>query len=152
MRAMNGVSKNRHGVYYVRKKVPKQLEQATAEVLGNGKSRQVFLKRSLDTKGLREANIRAKPILVEFDMILALAEALTVQRPIRTTLEKREINQCACCVAGIAKRLINRPALFEKFTRANVVFGAALHYSEIIKRCRNSPYIINGAPQIQALI
>jgi hypothetical protein len=54
---MNGVSKNRHGAYYVRKKVPKLLEQATAEVLGNGKSRQVFLKRSLDTKDLREANI-----------------------------------------------------------------------------------------------
>ena len=64
MRAMNGVSKNRHGVYYVRKKVPKQLEQATAEILGNGKSRQVFLKRSLDTKDLREANIRAKPVLI----------------------------------------------------------------------------------------
>jgi hypothetical protein len=61
MRAMSGVSKNRHGVYYVRKRVPKQLEQPTAEVLGNGKSRQVFLKRSLDTKDLREANVRAKP-------------------------------------------------------------------------------------------
>jgi integrase len=93
MRAMNGVSKNRHGVYYVRKKVPKQLEQATAEVLGNGKSRQVFLKRSLDTKDLREANIRAKLVLMEFDRILARAEALTVQRPLRTTLEKREIEQ-----------------------------------------------------------
>jgi hypothetical protein len=46
MKVMNGVSKNRHGVYYVRKKVPKQLEQATAEALSNGKSRQVFLKRS----------------------------------------------------------------------------------------------------------
>jgi integrase len=91
MRAMSGVSKNRHGVYYVRKKVPKQLEQATAEVLGNGKSRQVFLKRTLDTKDLREANIRAKPVLIEFDRILAQAEALTVQRPVRTTLEKREI-------------------------------------------------------------
>jgi hypothetical protein len=90
---MNGVSKNRHGVYYVRKKVPKQLEQATAEVLGNGKSRQVFLKRSLDTKDLREANIRAKLVLMEFDRILARAEALTVQRPLRTTLEKREIEQ-----------------------------------------------------------
>jgi len=90
---MNGVSKNRHGVYYVRKRVPKQLEEATAEVLGNGKSRQVFLKRSLDTKDLREANIRAKPVLMEFDRILAQAEALTVQRPMRTTLEKREIEQ-----------------------------------------------------------
>ena len=75
MRAMSGVSKNRHGVYYVRKKVPKWLEQATAEVLGNGKSRQVFLKRSLDTKDLREANIRAKPVLMEFDRVLAQAEA-----------------------------------------------------------------------------
>jgi integrase len=93
MRAMNGVSKNRHGVYYVRKKVPKQLEQPTAEVLGNGKSRQVFLKRTLDTKDLREANIRAKPVLMEFDRILAQAEALTVQRPMRVTLEKREIEQ-----------------------------------------------------------
>src|SRR5215475_3794570 len=93
MRAMSGVSKNRHGVYYVRKKVPKQLEQATAEVLGNDKPRQVFLKRSLDTKDLREANIRAKPVLIEFDWTLAQAEALTVQRPMRTTLGKREIDQ-----------------------------------------------------------
>src|SRR5260370_20886305 len=82
-----------HGVYYVRKKVPKGLEQATAEVLGNGKSRQVFLKRSLDTKDLREANIRAKPVLIEVDRIPAQAEALTVQPPMRPTLEKREIEQ-----------------------------------------------------------
>ena len=95
MRAMSSVSKNRHGVYYVRKKVPKRLEQPTAEFLGNGKSRQVFLKRTLDTKDLREANIRAKPVLIEFDRILAQAEALTVQRPLRATLEKREIDQIA---------------------------------------------------------
>jgi integrase len=90
---MRGVSKNRHGVYYVRKKVPKRLEQPTAEFLGNGKSRQIFLKRTLDTKDLREANIRAKPVLMEFDRILARAEALTVQRPMRATLENREIEQ-----------------------------------------------------------
>jgi hypothetical protein len=93
MRAMNGVSKNRHGVYYVRKKVPKRLEQPAAEFLGNGKSRQIFLKRTLDTKDLREANIRAKPVLMEFDRILAQAEALTVRRPMRAGLEKREIEQ-----------------------------------------------------------
>src|SRR5258708_8735376 len=95
MRAMSSVSKNRHGVYYVRKKVPKRLQRPTAEFLGNGKSRQVFLKRTLDTKDLREANIRAKPVLIEFDRILAQAEALTVQRPVRTTLEKREIDPIA---------------------------------------------------------
>jgi hypothetical protein len=93
MWAMSGVSKNRHSVYYVRKKVPKGLEQPTAEFLGNGKSRQTFLKRTLDTKHLREAAIRAKPILIEFDRILAQAEAMTVERPMRTTLEKREIEQ-----------------------------------------------------------
>jgi hypothetical protein len=73
--------------------VPKWLEQPTAEVLDNGKSRQIFLKRSLDTKDLREANIRAKPVLTGFDRILAQAEALTVQRPMSTTREKREIEQ-----------------------------------------------------------
>jgi hypothetical protein len=93
MRPMSGVSKSRHGVYYVRKKVPKRLEQPTAEFLGNGKSRQIFLKRTLDTKDLREANIRAKPVLMEFDRILARAETLTVQRPLRATLENREIEQ-----------------------------------------------------------
>jgi hypothetical protein len=61
--------------HYVRKKVPKWLERPTAEVLGNGKSRQVFLKRSLDTKDLRDANIRAKPVLIKFDRMLAQAEA-----------------------------------------------------------------------------
>ena len=87
---MSSVSKNRHGVYYVRKKVPKRLEQPTAEFLDNGKSRQVFLKRTLDTKDLREANIRAKPILIEFDRILAQAEALTVQRAAHHAGEARD--------------------------------------------------------------
>ncbi len=92
---MNGVAKDRHGTYYVRKRVPKGLEHATAEFLGNGKARQVFLKRTLGTKDLREANIRAKPILMQFDRILAQAEALTVERPLRNSLEKREIDQIA---------------------------------------------------------
>ena len=89
MRAMTNVFKNRHGVYYARKKVPKRLEQPTAEFQSNGKSRQGFLQRTLNTKDLREANIRAKPILMQFDRILAQAEALTVQRPLRTTLVAR---------------------------------------------------------------
>jgi hypothetical protein len=67
--------------------VPKRLEHATAEFLGNGKLRQTFLKRTLGTKDLREANVRAKPILIEFDRILAQAEALTVQRPMLTREE-----------------------------------------------------------------
>src|SRR5271166_2378433 len=95
MRAMNGVSKDRHGTYYVRRKVPKGLEEATAQHLGTGKGRQVFLKRSLSTKDLREANIRAKPVLMDFDKIIAQAEALVAKRPLRTSLQKREIEQIA---------------------------------------------------------
>jgi integrase len=95
MKAMNGVAKNKHGVYYVRVRVPKGLEEATARRLDNGKARQVFLKRTLNTKDLREANIRAKPVLIEFDKIIAQAEALVAKRPLRTSLHKREIKQIA---------------------------------------------------------
>jgi hypothetical protein len=92
---MNGVAKNRHGVYYVRKRVPTGLEEAVAQHLDSGKSRQVFLKRTLNTKDLREANIRAKPVLIEFDKIIARAETLAADRPRRTSLQKREIEQIA---------------------------------------------------------
>ena len=34
MRALMGVLRNEHGVYYVRKKVPKALEQAVAKSIG----------------------------------------------------------------------------------------------------------------------
>src|SRR5215510_12178493 len=60
MRALMGVIKDRHGTYYARKKVPKGLEEAVARVLANGKQRQSWLKRSLGTKSLHEANIRAR--------------------------------------------------------------------------------------------
>jgi hypothetical protein len=65
MKAMSGVAKNRHGVYYVRLRVPKGLQEAVAQHLNNDKPRQVFLKRTLGTKDLREANIRAKPVLMD---------------------------------------------------------------------------------------
>jgi hypothetical protein len=66
-RAFMGIIRNRHGVYEARKKVPKRLEEATATVLGVPKRRQSWLKKSLGTKDLREAKIRAKPVLMEFD-------------------------------------------------------------------------------------
>ena len=45
-----GLIKNRHGVYNARKKVPPKLEEAVAKVLGTGKHRQTWLKKSLGTK------------------------------------------------------------------------------------------------------
>jgi hypothetical protein len=92
---MTGVGKNEHGVYYAIKKVPERLQEATAQYLGKDKERLAYLKETLRTKDLREANIRAKPVLMEFDRILAQAEALTIERPLRTSLQKREIEQIA---------------------------------------------------------
>ena len=38
MRFSMGVLKNKQGVYFVRRKVPKGLEEAVADVLGKGKA------------------------------------------------------------------------------------------------------------------
>jgi hypothetical protein len=86
---------NEHSVWCVRKKVPKALEQAVATVLGNGKKRQPWLQRSLRTKDKREAKRLAPPVLMEFDRILADAEASTAEWPLRTTLDRREIERIA---------------------------------------------------------
>jgi len=95
MRALMGVIKNKHGVYHARKKVPKDLEEPAAKVLGHWKPRIAWLKRSLGTKDLREANIRAKPVLMDFDRILARAKAILVEQPVRTTLSQIEIDRIA---------------------------------------------------------
>ena len=58
MRWGMGLSKNRHGTYYAVKKVPVRLQEAVADVLDNGKPRQIWLKRSLGTKDRSEANRR----------------------------------------------------------------------------------------------
>jgi hypothetical protein len=64
-----GLVKNEHGTYHVRRKVPKNLEAAVARLAGTGKLRVAWLKRSLGTKDVREANVRAKPIMMEFDRV-----------------------------------------------------------------------------------
>jgi len=95
MRLLMGISKNRHGTYYAIKQVPVPLQEAVAHVLNNGKARQSWLKRSLRTKDGAQANRIAKPVLIEFDRILAHAEALQVERPLRSELSQREIDQIA---------------------------------------------------------
>jgi hypothetical protein len=102
VRVLMGVIKDRHGTYCARKTVPekpKGLQTAVARVLDNGKAVQKHLKRSLGTKDLREANIRAKPVLAEFDRIIALAKAglATTDTPTvkRTSLNDTEIKRLA---------------------------------------------------------
>ena len=95
MRALMSVVKNRHGVYVVRKKVPPRLSVATAKVLGNGKARQSWLQRSLGTKDLKEANRRAKAVLIEFDRTLDQAECVLKPLPVRQSLSKPETERIA---------------------------------------------------------
>jgi hypothetical protein len=70
VRALMGLMKDRHGTYYAQRRVPPRLQEAVARVLDNGKDRQVYLKKSLGTKDLKEANVRAKPVLAGFDRCL----------------------------------------------------------------------------------
>jgi len=95
MWVLMGLIKNRHGVYNARKKVPPKLQAAVATVLGQSKHKQTWLKKSLGTKDIREANVRAKPVLMAFDRILARAEGLLADRPMRTSLTASEIERMA---------------------------------------------------------
>lgn len=98
MRALMGLHKNEHGIWHVRRKVPKRLETAVAQVLNNGKQRQSWLSRSLRTGDLQKANILAKPVMIEFDRVLAEAEALLSppkSGPLRASLSNAEIEQIA---------------------------------------------------------
>ena len=88
-----GLIKNEHGVYHVRRKVPKGLEEATATVMGVSKSRVSWLKESLRTKDEARAKILSKPVMMKFDGILAKAEARLTEHPVRTELTEAEIKQ-----------------------------------------------------------
>jgi integrase len=95
MRIAMGIIKNQHGVYHLRKKVPKKLEEAVALATGAPKPRVAWLKKTLDTKDHRTAKVRAAPLLMEFDRILAQAEALSAKLPLRTSLSDKEIERIA---------------------------------------------------------
>lgn len=95
MRLFMGLMKDRHGTYYAVRKVPSALEEAVARILGKGRQRQVWLKRSLATKDLTEAKKRIKPIQIQFDSILDAANGLLAERPLRTTLSDAEIKLIA---------------------------------------------------------
>jgi integrase len=90
-----GILKNNHGVYYVRKKVPRGLEEAVARVTGASRSSISWLKQSLRTKDARQANVLAKPVLIEFDRILEQATKRLEAMPLRTDLSEQEIARLA---------------------------------------------------------
>ena len=90
-----GLIKNEHGVFHVRRKVPKGLEVATARVMGVPKERVSWLKETLGTKDEKQAKVLAKPVMMKFDCIIARAEALLVEHPVRTELSEAEIRRIA---------------------------------------------------------
>jgi len=75
--------------------VPERLQAVVARILDNGKARQVWLKKSLGTKVVAQANVRAKPVQMEFDRILAQAESQLKKRPLRTNISDIEIKRIA---------------------------------------------------------
>jgi hypothetical protein len=93
MRVLMSVIKNEHGTYHVRRKVPDKLKAAVAIVTGASKPNVSWLKRSLGTKDAREANVRAKPIMMEFDKIIAKAEVSLKARPVQSSLSDAEIKR-----------------------------------------------------------
>ena len=95
MRVFMGVILGPNGIFYARKKVPSRLTEAVARVTDAKTARVSWLKRSLRTSDRREANIVGKPVLVEFDRILAEAEGLLKPRPVRGDLGQREIERIA---------------------------------------------------------
>lgn len=104
VRALMGLMKDRHGTWYARVKVPERLQLAVARVLDQGKARQSFLKKSLGTKDLKDANVRAKFVLAGFDRTLSEAEAAlkldaAVAAP-RKALNDAEISRMAEALFG----------------------------------------------------
>jgi hypothetical protein len=95
MRALMGLIKDRHGTYYAQRRVPDRLQEAVARVLDQGKERQSFLKKSLGTKDLKTANVRAKPVQAGFDRVFGEAEQLLAARPMRESLSATEIRRMA---------------------------------------------------------
>src|SRR5215470_682134 len=74
-----GIIKGKNGVYKARKKVPRGYEEKAAIAAGSERPRLSWLTRSLGTKDRKEAAVLAKPVMIEFDAILARAKAADVQ-------------------------------------------------------------------------
>jgi hypothetical protein len=94
-RASMGIIKDRHGTYYVQRKVPERLQEAVARVVDADEPRRVFLKKSLGTKVLKEAKGAAPHVLADFNRIIGEAEALLKEQPVVTVLSDAQIKRMA---------------------------------------------------------
>jgi hypothetical protein len=90
-----GIITDRHGTYYVQKRVPEHLQEEVARVLDADETRRVFLKKSLGTKSLKEAKAAAPLVVADFNRIIGQAEALQKEQPVVTALTDTQIKRMA---------------------------------------------------------
>jgi integrase len=127
MRALMGLIKDRHGTYYAQRRVPERLQAAVARVLGSSKPRQVFLKKSLGTKGLKDANVRAKPVLIEFDRIIHRATELIEHRNAPKPPQRHSLN--ATEIARMTEAFYGKMLASDEAQR----FGGRAHIAELVR-------------------
>ena len=94
-RVLMGMIQDRHGTYYVQRRVPKRLQEAVARILNADEPRRVFLKKSLGTKDPKVANAAAPHVLADFNRIIGEAEALLKEQPAITALTDVQIKRMA---------------------------------------------------------
>jgi hypothetical protein len=131
-----GLIRDRNGTWCVQRKVPERLQIAVARVLNSGKSRQVHLKKSLGTKDLKAANIRATSVIASFDRTIASAMVVAAQAtapPLqRQSLNGAEIARMAEALYG---KLLAADEAFRFGGRVSVADGV-----EWIRRNENADF------------
>ena len=94
MRILMGISRPKPGgMYVVRKRVPPHLQAAVGRLLRPPKDRAAWLQKSLKTKDPKEANRLAKPVMMQFDALLARAEASIATKPAVTDLSDADVQR-----------------------------------------------------------
>jgi hypothetical protein len=88
-----GLIKDRHGTFYVQKRIPDALQEAVALVLSADQPRRVFLKKSLCTKNLKEAKAAAPLVVADFNRIIGEAEAQRKEQPVVAELSDTQIKR-----------------------------------------------------------
>jgi integrase len=167
-----GVIKDRHGTYYVQKRVPERLQEAVARVIDADEPRRVFLKKSLGTKNPKEAKAAAPHVLADFGQIIGQAEALLKEQPVVTVLtdaqikrmaeahyasilrhdelERREGTGSEPIFQGIARQLDAAGVKYETPFAVGALPEAGLSDREIVKRGSTLEYALHAAPEALA--
>ncbi len=141
---MGIIRDKRTGIYHARKKVPEGLEETTAQVLRHDKSRLSWLTRTLGTKDKRQANVLGKPVLAEFDRVLARAAALIAARPVQSQLSDRDISRIAAY--HFASKLAEDDDIRRNGTGSEAVFHNIARQLQELGVPAVSPFDIRDVP------